>query len=96
MGAMGRGEYASAECIGMEKKKMEWPPRLDLGTINIAPFVEWLIYYQGMCPKFRYEDRKVLGTQPHPTRRSASTHCVLCLNLTKDISKTCILDTHTY
>ena len=39
MGAVGRGEYASAECTKMEKK-MESPPRLGLGTINIAPFVE--------------------------------------------------------
>ena len=48
-----------------QKRKMESPPRLDLGTINIAPFMEGLIYYQSMCPEFRYGDGKVLGTQPH-------------------------------
>ena len=35
--------------------------------------------------EFRYKDGKVLGTQPHPTYGSSSTHCVLCLNLIKDI-----------
>ena len=47
---------------------MELPPSLGLGTINIARLVEGLIYYHIMCPEFRYEDGKVLGTQPHPTQ----------------------------
>ena len=42
-----------------------------------------LIYYQSRCSEFRYGDEKVLGTQPHPTRGLASTHCVLFLNLIK-------------
>ena len=63
---------------------MKLPLSLALGTINIAPFVEGLIFYQGMCLEFRYEDEKVLGTQSHPTRRSASTHCVPNINLIKD------------
>ena len=64
-------------------REMESPPRLSLGTINIVPFVKWLIFYQSTCLELRYGDRKVLGTQPHPTHRSASTHCVPSLNLIK-------------
>ena len=32
--------------------------------------------YQSMCLEFRHGNGKVLGIQPHPTLRSASTHCV--------------------
>ena len=74
---------------------MESPPRLGLGTIYIAPFTEGLIYYQSTCLKFRYGDGKVLCTQPHPTRGSASTHCVLHLNLIKGIFNIIILHSHT-
>jgi len=63
---------------------MESPPNLDLGTINMAPFVEGLIFYQSLCPEFRYGDRKVLSTQSHPTHKSTSTHCVPNINLIKD------------
>ena len=38
-----------------------------------------------MGSKFRYGDGKVLGTQPHPTYELTSTHCVLHLNLIKDM-----------
>ena len=69
------------------EEKTELPPRLGLGTINVSIFVEGLIYYQSTCPKFRYGDREVLGTQPHPTRGLTSTHCILRLNLIKDIFK---------
>ena len=75
---------------------MELSPRLGLGTINIASFVEGLIYYQSMYLEFRYGDGRVLGTQPYSTCGSASTHCVLCLNLIKGIFTTCILDSHTH
>jgi len=75
---------------------MESPPRLGLGTINTAPSVERLIYYQSTCSKFRYGNEKVLGTQHYPTRESASTHCVLHLNLVKDILNTCITKSHTH
>ena len=34
-------------------------------------------------PKFRYGEGKVLGTQPHLTCESASTHYVPSLNLIK-------------
>jgi len=70
---------------------MESSPRLGLGIINITPFVEGLIYYQSTCLEFRYGNRKVLGTQPHLTRGSASTHCVPCLNLIKDTLNIVIL-----
>ena len=63
---------------------MESPPRLGLGTINIAPFMEGLIYYQNTCSEFRYEDGKVLGTQPHLTCGTVFSHCILRLNLIKD------------
>ena len=63
---------------------MESPPRLVQGTINIASFRERLIYYQSMCPEFRYGDEKMLGTQSHPTCDSTSIHYVLRLNLIKD------------
>ena len=43
------------------KRKIESPPRSGLATINIAPFVEGLIYYQSTCPEFKYGDGKVLG-----------------------------------
>ena len=62
---------------------MESPSSLGLRTINIAPFVEGLIFYQSRCLEFKYRDGKVLGTQPYPTSGSASTHCVLNLNLIK-------------
>ena len=52
-------------CLGRvdwdREGKMELPPRLSLGTINIAPFMKGLIYYQSTCPEFRYRDGKVLG-----------------------------------
>ena len=63
---------------------MESPLSLGLRTLNIAPFVEGLIFYQGMCLGFRYEDEKVLGTQSHPTHGSASTHCIPNINLIKE------------
>ena len=44
------------------RRKIESPPRLGLGTTNIAPFVEGLVYYQSTCLEFRYSDGKVLGT----------------------------------
>ena len=75
---------------------MELLPRLGLGTICIAPFMEGFIYYQSTCPEFRYGDGKVLGTQPHPTHGSASTQCVLRLNLIKDIFNIVILNSHTH
>ena len=67
-----------------QRRKIESSPKFDLGTINIASFVEGLIYYQSMCSDFRYKDEKVLGTQPRLTHGSAFTHCVLRLNLIKD------------
>jgi len=39
-----QGEYTLAKW-SMVEKKMESPPRLGLGTINIAPFMKGLIYY---------------------------------------------------
>ena len=45
--------------------------------------------------EFRYTLRKVLGTQDHLTLRLASHHCVLCLNLIKNIFNTYFL-THTH
>ena len=72
-------------------EKMESSPRLGLRTINIAPFVEGLIYYQSTCLEFRYGNRKVLGTQPHLTCGSAPTHCVPCLNPIKDTLNIVIL-----
>ena len=74
---------------------MESPPRLDLGTIYIAPFMKRLIYYHSTCPEFSYGDGKVLSIQPHPTCGSASTSCVLCLNLIKGTFNIVILDSHT-
>ena len=72
-------------CLAMwteaEKEKMELSPRLSLGIMNIGLFMEGLIYYQSTCLEFKYRDGKVLGTQPHPIRGSASTHCVLYFNL---------------
>lgn len=65
------------------RKKIE-SPRLGLGIINIVPFVKGLIYYKSTYLKFRYGDRKMLDTQPYPTRESTSTFCVLRLNLIKE------------
>ena len=73
---------------------MESPPRLGLRTINIAPFMEGLIFYQSMCPKFRYEDGKVLDTQPHPICGSASTHCAQVL-ISLKVGLTCYSNSHT-
>ena len=64
---------------------MESPPSLGLGTVNIAPFCGRIDLYQNTCLEFRYEVGKVLGTQPHLTRGSTSTHCVPNLNPIKDI-----------
>ena len=41
---------------------MESPPRLGPETMNIAPFMEGMIFYQSTCSKFRYGDGKVLDT----------------------------------
>jgi len=81
VGATG-GEVRLSRVDRGEEGKIESPPKL--GIINITPFMERLIYYQSTCPEFRYGDGKVLGIQPHRTRESASTHCVLCFNLIKD------------
>ena len=65
---------------------MESLPNLSLEIINIASFVEGLIFYQSTSPEFKYGDGKVLSTQPHPTLPlivSTSTHCVPNLNLIK-------------
>ena len=50
--------------------------------------MEELVYYQSTCLEFRYGDGKVLGTQPHLTHGLASFHCILCLNLIKNIFNT--------
>ena len=63
---------------------MESPSNLGIRTINIAPFLEGLIFYQNMCSKFRYGDRKVLGTQSYLTHGSTSTYCVPNINLIKE------------
>ena len=76
-----QGEYTSAKWTKAEKE-MELRRR-GLGTINITPFVEGLIYYQSTCLEFRYRDGKELGTQPHPTHGSASTYHILRFNLIK-------------
>ena len=47
---------------------MELPPTLGLGTINIVPLVEGLIFYHITCPEFRYGDGKVLSIQPDLTQ----------------------------
>ena len=52
-------------------------------------------YYQSLGSKLRYVLGKVLGTQDRPTLRLALHHCVLYLNLIKNILKTCIY-THTH
>ena len=58
-------------------------PRLSLRTIYIALFMEGLI----LLPEYGFGVQvrlgKVLGTQDCLTHGSASTHCVLCLNLVK-------------
>ena len=94
-GCNGRESMPQLNGLG-RRRKMESSPRLGLGTINIIPFVKWLIYYQSTYLDFRYGDRKVLGTQPHPTFGSAFTYCVLRLNPIKGIFKNCILDSHTH
>ena len=43
-----------------------------------------------MSSDFKYILRKVLGTQDCPTLRLASHHCVLRLNLIKNMFNTCI------
>ena len=78
------------------RKEMESPPRLGLRTIKITPFMEGLIYYQSMCLEFRYEDGKVLNTQPYLTCGLASTHCILRLNPIKSTFNIVILDSNTY
>ena len=83
LGATGFEEVRLGRVEWGGERKMELPPRLGLGTINTAPLMEGLIYYQSTCLEFRYEDGKVLSTQPHPTHGSASTHYVLRLNLIK-------------
>ena len=82
VGATG-GEVRLSRVDRGEEEKIESPPKLGLGTINIVPFMERPIYYQSTCLKFRYGDEKVLGIQPHPTHGSTSTHCVLRFNLIK-------------
>ena len=82
VGATG-GEVRLSRVDRGEEGKIESPPRLGLGTINIVPFMERPIYYQSTCLKFRYGDEKVLGIQLHPTHGSTSTHCVLRFNLIK-------------
>ena len=63
---------------------MELPPSLGLETINIYRALhERTDLYKSTCSEFRYGDGKLLGTQPHPTRGTASTHCVPSLNLIK-------------
>ena len=54
---------------------MESPPSLGLGTINIAPFVEGLLFTR----------TRVWSLGMVLIHRSASTHCVPSLNLIKGI-----------
>jgi len=79
---------------------LESPPSFcnDLGTMNIASSQERTIDLttRDMVLGLRYVLGKVLGTQDRPTRRLASHHCVLHLNLNKSMFNTCILTlTHT-
>ena len=52
--------------------------------------------YQSMCSEIRYEDGKLLGSQPHPTHRLASTHCVPNPSPIKGSSNMFILYSHTF
>ena len=52
-------------------------------------------YQQSMGSEFIYDFGKVLGTQNYPTRGSASTHYVLCLNPIKGLFNL-HLNTHTH
>ena len=45
----------------------------------------WIDLYQSTHSEFRYGDEKVLGTQSHPIRGSASTYFVPSLNLVEGI-----------
>ena len=63
---------------------MKLLPKLGLGTIYIAPLCKGLILLEHVSENLGMGmGRKVLGTQPHPTSRSASTYCVPNLNLIK-------------
>ena len=77
----GVGENAFAEWTGAEKQRSHhlilWSKNHEYSALT------WKdrSYYQSMSLKFKYGDRKVLGTQPCPTRGSTSSYCVLYLNL---------------
>ena len=77
------------------KKVMKSPLRLSLGTITQHPFMEGLI----LLPKYglgvQVQFGKVLGTHDCPTLGSASTHCVLRLNLIKGMFNIVSILTHT-
>ena len=85
-------------------KRSKSPPSFcnGLGTIYIYIYIYSVLsrkdlwsYYQSMGLEFRYTLGKVLGTQGCPTLRLASHHCVLCLDLIKNMFNTYFL-THTH
>jgi len=79
-------------------QRMESPPSFcnGLGTIYIASSQgrTFDLTTRDVGSEFRYVLGKVLGTQDCPTLRLDSHHCVLCLNLIKNMFITCIY-THT-
>lgn len=74
---------------------MESLHRLGIETINITP-CERTDLYCSSCPEFRYRYGKVLGIQPHSTRRPASTHCIPNLSPIKWFSNRLFLNSCTY
>ena len=72
--------------IGLKFCLLQWHP-LEEGPFDLTT--------KDMGSEFKYILMKVLGTQDQPTLRLASHHCVLRLNLIKNMFNTCIL-THTH
>ena len=76
-------EYASTKWTKVKKQRSH---HLVLWSRNHGySILAWKdrSYYQSMGSEFRHGNEKVLGTQPHPTRGSTSSYCVLHLNLIK-------------
>ena len=78
------GEYVSAEWTGAKKRSRHLVLWFRNHVYSAIKWNNWS-YYQRMDSEFRYDFGKVLSTQNYPTHRSASTHCVLRLNLIKDM-----------
>ena len=90
------GLESTPRSSGLGWRNKELPPSLWFKNHEYSTLMwkDWS-YYQSMSSEFRYDFRKVLGTQNRLTHGLPSTHCFLRLNLIKEMFNI-VFYTHTH